>query len=222
MSGYTPQEDCHEHERRRALTANELARAGHVSPSTASGHLAQLVQAGLLLVQQMGRHRYHRLASGEVARVPEGIMQLAAGGGAPRGTVLPGPRDADMRRARTCYDHIAGRLGVAISDRLLEQGAIGFDGDGGVVTDTAAAALAPLGIRLDGPVQAGRPVQCRPCLDWSERRPHVAGHLGTLICAHCLSAGWLRRPANTRALQITPSGAEHLGRWLGAGRWRLV
>ncbi len=206
----------------RGLTANELARAGHVSPSTASAHLLQLVQGGLIVVQQNGRHRYHRLASGDVARVLEGIMQLAASGAAPVRAVIPGPRDAAMRRARNCYDHIAGRLGVAIADYLLEQGAIGFDDDGGVVTDTAAAALAPLGIRLDGPAQVGKPVQCRPCLDWSERRPHVAGRLGALICAHCLSAGWLRKPANTRVLQITPTGAEHLGRWLGARRWSLI
>jgi DNA-binding transcriptional ArsR family regulator len=100
----------------RALTARELAGAGGVSAQTASSHLAQMVEAGLLAVAQQGRHRYHRLASPAVARVLEGIMQLAASGPGLRRTVVPGPTDDNLRRARTCYDHIAGRLGVAIAD----------------------------------------------------------------------------------------------------------
>src|SRR5690606_12757303 len=103
----------------RALTANELAAAAHVGAATASRHLAQLVEGGLLRVNAQGRHRYHRLASAEVARVLEGIMQLAVAAAPPR-PVATGPRDATMRFARTCYDHLAGRLAVAIADRLVE------------------------------------------------------------------------------------------------------
>jgi DNA-binding transcriptional ArsR family regulator len=113
----------------RALTANELARAAHVTPQTGSRHLAQLVDGGLLVVEQRGRHRYHRLASAEVARVLEGIMQLAAHQPPPVRTVQPGPRNEAMRLARTCYDHVAGRLGVAITQRLLHDGAVVFDGE---------------------------------------------------------------------------------------------
>lgn len=214
----------------RALTANELARAGNVSAQTASAHLSQLVQAGLLTVQQQGRHRYHRLASRDVAGVLEGIMQLAASSRGSRPAVITGPRDDDLRRARTCYDHIAGRLGVAIADHLQEVGAVDFDGDGdGVVTQGSAQhALGLLGVRPQGVLPTAGSFQCRPCLDWSERRPHVAGRLGALICAHCLEAGWLRKPqvsrtaAGARALQITPLGARHLGAWLGAQRWQTI
>jgi DNA-binding transcriptional ArsR family regulator len=212
----------------RALTALELAGAGGVSAQTASSHLAQMVDAGLLAVAQQGRHRYHRLASPAVARVLEGIMQLAASGPGLRRTVLPGPTDDKLRRARTCYDHIAGRLGVAIADHLQEVGAVDFDGDGAVMDTAARQSLAALGIRLDDKLPRANSLQCRPCLDWSERRPHVAGRLGTLICAHCLQAGWLRKPlssrtpAGARALQITPLGARHLGAWLGAQRWQTI
>lgn len=213
----------------RALTARELAQAAHVSPATASRHLALLAEAGLLSVQSQGRHRYHRLAGPEVACLLEGLMQFAV---RPQGPVAQpvaaGPRDEALRRARTCYDHLAGRLGVAVAAHLLEEGAVVFDSDeGGHATDRAAAVLARLGV--DAPGAAGaldaatsrRPV-CRPCLDWSERRPHVAGRLGALVCAHCLAEGWLARTAGSRALAITPSGAVALRGWLGVARWGRV
>lgn len=208
----------------RALTAHELARAGNVSPPTASKHLAQMVEAGLLELERQGRHRYHRLASPEVAKLLEGIMQLAAQTAQPvRRALVPGPKDAAMRRARTCYDHIAGRLGVAISDRLVEAGAVVFEGESGHVTEHAAAALAPLDIPWDNGLPApARRAFCRPCLDWSERRPHLAGRLGALICSHGLAQGWLRRGNPARTLEITPQGAVVLRGWLGQQRWDAV
>ncbi|WP_284427510.1 helix-turn-helix transcriptional regulator [Acidovorax sp. SUPP1855] len=211
----------------RALTARELADAAHITPATASRHLALLVQARLLSVQSQGRHRYHRLASAEVARLLEGLMQLAAGQASPARPVAVGPRDAALRRARTCYDHIAGRLGVAVAEHLLQEGAIVFDAEaGGQVTDRAAAVLGRLGLDLAGP-SAGPPQRgprplCRPCLDWSERRPHLAGRLGALVCAHCLDQGWLVRREGSRALAITPPGAAALQGWLGTARWSGV
>ena len=209
----------------RALTAHELAHAGNVSAQTASRHLGLMVEAGLMRVEQHGRHRYHRLASGDVARLIESIMQLAAQQvPAPRRAVVSGPKDAAMRMARSCYDHIAGRLGVAIAERLIADGAIAFDGEAGQVTERAGAVLQRIGI---DPAQAlaptsGKRVHCRPCLDWSERRFHVAGRLGTLLCAHCLDSGWLLRRAGSRALDITPKGAVALRNWLGQAPWRQL
>jgi DNA-binding transcriptional ArsR family regulator len=206
----------------RALTALELARAGNIGASTASRHLALMTEAGLLRMERQGRHRYHALASQEVARVLEGLIQLAARRAPVRATVT-GPRDAALRLVRTCYDHLAGRLGVAITAHLLEQGAIAFEGDEGHVTDRAATALQALGIDATA-LDAGssRRPQCRPCLDWSERRPHLAGRLGALVCAHCLISGWLVRQPGTRALQVTPQGAVALRNGLGDARWRSV
>lgn len=211
-----------------ALTARELADAGHITAQTASRHLALLVEAGLLRLERQGRHRYHRLASADVARVLEGLMQLAVQQPAPAAPrrVVVGPRDAALRTARTCYDHIAGRLGVAITEHLLDEGAMAFDGDaGGHVTAQAAPVLQRLGLD-EGAGQAtagsGKRPHCRPCLDWSERRMHVAGRLGAMICSHCLDQGWLLRRSDTRALEITPGGAVALRNWLGHARWNAM
>ena len=205
----------------RALTARELANAARITPATASRHLGLLVEASLLSVAQQGRHRYHRLASPEVARVLEGLMQLS--------TVAPvpaGPRTASLRTARTCYDHLAGRLGVTIAGHLLEAGAVVFDDEGATahITDAMPDALSGLGLDVDMATAAGsgRRPPCRPCLDWSERRMHLAGRLGALICHHCLERGWLQRGQGTRALTITPPGALALRDWMGTERWRSV
>lgn len=233
----------------RALTARELGDAAHITPATASRHLGLLVEAALLQVERQGRHRYHRLASPEVARVLEGLMQLSVPalpsiqGAAQVGTLTPGsvqvvlpvvrsvvvgPRDAALRTARTCYDHLAGRLGVAITGHLLDEHAVVFDDDdaaSGHVTDHAAQVLHRLGIAADGlgvPGAGTKRPQCRPCLDWSERRMHLAGRLGALICQHCLDSGWLLRGVGTRALSITPRGAVALRDGLGHTRWRDV
>ena len=119
----------------RALTASELARVAGITPQTASGHLARMAVAGLLAVEKQGRHRYHRLASPAVAQMVEGIMQVASGLGTPPPRLVVGPRDAALRAARTCYDHLAGRLGVALADALVEGGQIELASDGGIVTE---------------------------------------------------------------------------------------
>lgn len=210
----------------RALTARELAGAAHISAATASRHLALLADASLLRVEPQGRHRYHRLASPEVAHLLEGLMQLSEPGARPPARrIVAGPRDEALRMARTCYDHLAGRLGVAIAGHLLDEGAAVFDEEGGAghVTDRAAPVLQRLGLQAEGLAGrgTGRP-HCRPCMDWSERRLHVAGRLGSLICQHCLDSGWLARGQGTRALAITPRGAASLRDWLGLARWREV
>jgi DNA-binding transcriptional ArsR family regulator len=205
----------------RALTARELAHAGNVTPQTASLHLARMVQAGLMRVEQHGRHRFHRLASGEVAKVLEGIMQLAAGQPQPH-TVTPGPRDEAMRRARMCYDHIAGRLGLAIADTLQAEGAVVLQEDGGTVTPRAAGVLSRWRLALPPAAPRSARVYCRPCLDWSERKPHIAGRLGALLCAHCLDQGWLQRRAGHRALAITPEGQRAFRELLRPDDWKRI
>ena len=194
----------------RALTATELSRVAGVTPQTASSHLARLTAANLVSGQKQGRYRYHKLARPEVARMLEGIMQIASADlGAPKRKIVTGPRDLAMARARTCYDHFAGRLGVAISDRLVAEGVVELDSESGLVTEPGAAFLAARGIDLAGKRKSSRPV-CRPCLDWSERRHHIAGKLGAAICSHYFEKGYVRRRNNTRALEITPTGQRAL------------
>jgi DNA-binding transcriptional ArsR family regulator len=164
----------------RALTAGELARAAGITPQTASGHLSRLTTGGLLASSAQGRHRYYRLATPAVAQMIEGIMQIAASPTKPARRIITGPRDVSLQTARICYDHIAGRLGVAIADSLVAAGHVELSYDAGVLTDTGVAFLAKVGIDVDGlrPGSDGArkgPVLCKPCLDWRERRLHLAG-----------------------------------------------
>ena len=189
----------------RALTATELAQVAGVTPQTASGHLARMTAAGLLGMEKQGRHRYHRLASPAVARMVEGIMQVAAQVATRRKAVVTGPRDAALRSARTCYDHLAGRLAVAVTDAMVASGHLELSSDAGLLTDSGVALFADLGIDAASMRPNGR-VLCRPCLDWSERRPHLAGALGAALCTHCLTSNWVRRVKGTRAVSVTPKG----------------
>lgn len=194
----------------RALTASELAHVARITPQTASGHLARMAAAGLLSIEKQGRHRYHRLASPAVAQMIESIMQVASAVEPARRPLSVGPRDAALRAARTCYDHLAGRLGVALADALVAGGYAELASDAGLVTDAGLELLGRIGIDVDA-LQARRGrhaarVLCRPCLDWSERRPHLAGALGAALCAHSLGNGWVRRIPGTRAVVITPKG----------------
>ena len=187
-----------------------MARVAGVTPQTASGHLARLALAGLLAVDKQGRHRYHRLASSAVAQMMEGIMQVASGLSGERPRLVVGPRDAALRAARTCYDHLAGRLGVALADALVDGGQIELATDGGMVTELGIAFFRKIGIDLDSVMthsgKRSARVLCRPCLDWSERRPHIAGTIGAALCAHSFGKGWIRRNSGTRAVTITPKG----------------
>jgi DNA-binding transcriptional ArsR family regulator len=204
----------------RALTAGELAGVAGITPQTASGHLARLVAAGLLALERQGRHRYHRLAAPAVAQMVEGMMAVAAGArDARRRPPRTGPADEAMRQARSCYDHLAGRLAVAIADRLVERGHVELSPDGGAVTAAGAAFLATIGVDLDQAAARarGKRLFCRPCLDWSERRPHLAGAIGAALLDALLGQGWLRRTAGSRAIQITPGGAQRLEQAFGWG-----
>ena len=182
----------------RAFTAGELAGAAGVTPQTASGHLGQLLEAGMLAAEKQGRHRYFRLASAEIGGILEGLMTVTAA----RAPLTTGPPDPALRRARICYDHIAGSLGVALYAALLEQGHVRLAEDGVALTDSGRALLDRLGI---APPHARRPA-CRTCLDWSERRHHLAGQVGAALCTAALNRDWLRRRTGTRALEVTPKG----------------
>jgi DNA-binding transcriptional ArsR family regulator len=188
----------------RALTAKELAFAAGVSPQTASGHLAKLSEGHLLTCIRQGRHRYYRVASPLVARMLESISLVAAIEAPPRHRPRS-MRDDALRLARTCYDHLAGRLGVAIADALVARGAVILSDDGGEVTTDGAAFLADR-LALDLGQIPRRRAFCRPCLDWSERRLHLAGAVGAALAERCFALGWIERIRDSRAVAITPRG----------------
>ncbi|HXU53667.1 MAG TPA: winged helix-turn-helix domain-containing protein [Casimicrobiaceae bacterium] len=191
----------------QALTAAELAEEAGVTPQTISAHLGKLVDAELLVVEQQGRHRYFRLAGHEVAHALESLMQVAARRGPLR--VRPGPREPALRRARVCYDHLAGDAGVAVYDGLVARRALD-ERDGDVaLTDSGRRLFDALGIDIDVLALHRRPL-CRACLDWSVRRHHLAGALGAALFARMLAQGWARRIKGSRAVDITPPGARAL------------
>lgn len=195
----------------RALTAGELAYAAHVSPQTASGHLAKLAVAQLVTSRPQGRHRYYGLAGPHVAAMLESIMAVAA--------IAP-PRcrpvriDDDLRTARMCYDHVAGRLGVGLADALQARRHVELGPDGGALTAAGEAFLQEFGIDIDASRHSRR-IFCRPCIDWSERRPHLAGAVGAALARRLFALGWIARVRDGRTLVITPAGRRHLDERFG-------
>lgn len=187
----------------RALTASELAWHAGVSASTTSGHLSKLLHAHLVAMERQGRHRYYRLASADIAHAVEALMTVAAMG--PKRHRPASPKDEALRAARTCYDHLAGRLGVAIADSLCRRGHVALRTEAGRVTEAGQRFFADFGVNIDLTLRPKRPV-CRTCLDWSERRPHIAGQLGASLLHRTLDLGWVMRIDNSRALKITPAG----------------
>ena len=188
----------------RAWTATELARVAKVSRPTISEHLNLLVDGGLLTEVRQGRHRYVKLAGPDTAELIEGLSALA-----PRRTEVPhslaavSKRDA-FARARTCYDHLAGKLGVALADAMTERGLLDWS-EGIALTPSGTAWLDELGIVVEP--RRGRPA-VRSCLDVTERRPHLAGAVGAALCAHALDQGWVRHIPGGRALKVSGSVRE--------------
>ncbi len=195
----------------RTLTASELACLSGVAPQTASGHLAKLADASLLTLEKRGRRRYFRLASPAVARLLESLMVVAQDGPARQRHLWRGGET--LRHARTCYDHMAGRVAVAVADRLNQRCFVLFDDDGGQVTEAGRSFFDEIGIDL-GPVSKRR-LFCRPCLDWSERRPHLAGSVGAAILRHAFDRNWVERVRDSRALAMTPAGATGFAQAFG-------
>jgi DNA-binding transcriptional ArsR family regulator len=188
-----------------AATAGELAAVASVTPATASGHLAQLRDAGFVRCEPRGRHRYYRLASPAVARALEALALVAETGA--RETDWQRPERARLREARCCYGHLAGRLGVGLFDTLLARNGLCAEADGLALTDAGRAWFAALGFQPAAPDRRRR--YAYACMDWSERRDHLAGQLADEWLAHCLARGWLRR-GDGRALAVTPLGQREL------------
>jgi DNA-binding transcriptional ArsR family regulator len=199
----------------RALTATELSVLAGVTPQTTSGHLAKLTQAGLITIERQGRHRYHRLASADVADLLEQLARLTTRPERqPVRSISAGPKDKAMRAARSCYDHLAGRLAVDIADALITQGHVELGPDGGAVTASGEQLFKAFGVDL-APLKNAKRAFCRPCLDWSERRPHLAGAVGAALFCRCFALGWVARIPNSRAITITPEGRGGFPRAFG-------
>ena len=192
----------------RALTATELALEAGVTPSTASSHLAQLEGAGVVSMARQGRHRYFRIASPEVASVFEALMGLAAHTERrPRSS----PDATGMRKARVCYDHLAGERGVQLLERLRARKFLTASDETPELTKAGQAWCRSFGIDLDALAARRRPL-CRPCLDWSERRTHLAGALGASLLERLFALRMARRETGSRTVVFSPRGEAFLER----------
>ena len=190
-----------------ARPAGELAARAGVSAQTASNHLAKLIAGRILRVEQQGRWRYYRLAGADVGHAVEALAVVAPP--LPDAVTGDGMNGAArrLRDARTCYSHLAGRLGVALADALLAERWLEEDGRSYRLTPAGTRALRALGIEARG--RREQPA-ARRCLDWTERRPHIAGPVGTALATLALERGWVRRVRGTRAVVVTPTGRTQL------------
>jgi DNA-binding transcriptional ArsR family regulator len=191
----------------RALTATELSRAAGVTKQTASSHLSKLVGARLVAAESVGRHRYFRLADHDVGSVVEGLVGLAHRVGSV--VVDAGPPDPALRKARVCYDHLAGDLGVLVFDSLRDQGVLRIAGKRVTLTERGDEFCRSMGIDLEA-LERGRRPMCLACLDWSARRPHLAGALGAAILDRVFDLGWARRGKGTRVVLFSALGERSL------------
>jgi DNA-binding transcriptional ArsR family regulator len=187
----------------QAMTATELAGIAGVTKQTASAHLAKLQGAGLIAVESQGRHRYFRLADRDVAQLLESLMGVAFRTGAVR--LRSSPREPALRKARVCYDHLAGDLGVQVFDSLAAQRLLRKKGGALELTPAGRRWCAEIGVDLESLARQRRPL-ARPCLDWSVRRHHLAGSLGAALLTRCIELGWLRRARDSRVLDFSAAG----------------
>ncbi|GJL86547.1 MAG: transcriptional regulator [Minwuia thermotolerans] len=189
----------------KALTATELASEAGITVQTASSHLSKLEGAGLLQQRKQGRHRYFALADEDVAEVLEALMGLAASRGLMR--TRTGPKDPALRRARVCYNHLAGDLGVQLFDSLQQRRLLTGTETDFALTDAGRDFLEDLGIDVEALERERRPV-CKSCLDWSERRTHMAGALGTALLDRFIGLGWAERVPKSRIISFSPKGQK--------------
>jgi DNA-binding transcriptional ArsR family regulator len=189
----------------RALTATELTNLAHVSKQTMSGHLAKLLQAGLVSVNQQGRHRYYRLAGEDIARLIESLMGVAYRTGSVR--LVSSPRDPALRKARVCYDHLAGEHGVLLHEALCRMKAFAAVPDGLTLSRRGTEWFNRFGINTRQ-MATQRRAFCRPCMDWSERRQHLAGALGAALLARIFAQGWAKRVAGSRVVAFSARGEK--------------
>ncbi|MEV4320478.1 helix-turn-helix domain-containing protein [Actinocrispum sp. NPDC049592] len=197
----------------RAWTAGELARSAGVAASTATEHLNQLITGGLLVEHRQGRHRYVRLADTRTAELIETMAAHIPSSPTPVKTLKAATVADALASGRTCYDHLAGRLGVRVTTAMVDRGLLGGEG-GFSLTDPGARWLTGLGIDVESLRQARRPF-VRECVDWTERRPHLAGGVGAAVCGHFFDAGWITRTGTHRAVKLTAPGRQALREELG-------
>jgi DNA-binding transcriptional ArsR family regulator len=195
----------------RAWTAGELARMAGVAASTATEHLNLLVNGGLLTEERQGRHRYVRLAGSDTAALIESLAEMAPHRPTPPRSLPAASRRRALERGRTCYDHLAGMLGVSITDAMTRRGLLDWT-HGAAITGRGTSWLREVGIAP--PPATGRPL-VRSCLDWTERRPHLAGGIGAAMCRHAFDAGWITRIGTGRAVALTDAGQQALHDHLG-------
>jgi DNA-binding transcriptional ArsR family regulator len=191
----------------RALTATELSEIAGVTKQTMSAHLSQLLAGGLVLVDQQGRHRYFRLANEDVAQLLESLMGVAFRTGCTR--LLPGPREPALRNARVCYDHLAGERAVMAFETLLRIKAFEPAADGLGLSPRGRQWFSSLGIDVAAAARQRRAF-CRPCMDWSERRLHLAGRAGAALAQHAFARDWIARMKGSRAVTVSDTGATAL------------
>ncbi len=201
----------------RAHTASDLAVSAGVTAQTASGHLGRMVEGQLLAVRAEGRNRFYRLASPDVAHAIESLMALAGARAAPASRSAAWRRDPDLRFCRTCYDHLAGQVGIAVTDALTRGGHIEPEGPRNWrLTATGEAFCSRLGVDLPAARRAGSRHFARQCLDWSERRPHISGALGAAIADTFFRRGWAEKLRRSRTVRLTDAGRRALAREFGA------
>jgi DNA-binding transcriptional ArsR family regulator len=196
-----------------SLTVAELAQEAGITSSTASGHLSKLEANGLVAGERQGRYRRFRIADADVAHVLEGLVAVAARVGHMR--TRPGPRDEAMRRARSCYDHLAGRLAVALFEDWLSQRVLRWRSGVTQLTESGEHFLRTRGIDVAVLKRRKRPL-CRTCIDWSERRHHLGGSVGAAVLAHAVERGWAVRDAGSRAIAFSAAGERGFVAWYGA------
>lgn len=191
----------------QALTATELAEVAGVTKQTVSAHLARLLDARLLAVESQGRHRYFRLADRDVAQLLESLMGVAYRTGAVR--LRSSPREPALRKARVCYDHLAGEIGVLVYESLEQRRFLRSGAEGPALTKPGREFCARIGIDLDALARQRRPL-CRACLDWSMRRHHLAGSVGAALLDRCLELGWAKRAKDSRVVSFSAAGEKAL------------
>jgi DNA-binding transcriptional ArsR family regulator len=203
-----------------SLPARELAARAGVSPSTASGHLSKLLSGGLIAAQRVGRHRYFRLAEPTVAAALEALSAIAPE--RPVRTLREATVSEAIRHARTCYDHLAGCLGVELSAALEADDVLRYADDHYMLGPAAATRLGALGIDVNELARGRRPL-VKACLDWSERRRHVAGALGAALAGRLFELGWIRRRETNRSIEVTDIGRAQLKAEFGVTpTWRAT
>lgn len=202
-----------------ALPATELAARARITASTASIHLTKLMEAGWITVEHCGRHRYYRLASPQVTALLGQTMSVASLGSIShnkpeheRSQKAQQASHNELCQARTCYDHLAGELGVALTEALVRQHILNIEEKDYVLTEQGKTLLAAWGVNVNV-ANGQRRAFARRCLDWTERRDHLGGSLGATICSAWLDRGWVQRQEGSRALFITPDGIEQLRVW---------